>query len=145
MTSRAEPSLAPPGDVRKRGKITVYYDGACPLCRAELAHYTKRDVEGRLALVDVSVPDAPLPDDLDADSAKARFHVMTRDGRLLSGAAAFAQVWRQVPGWGAAARIAAVPGVTPLLEAAYRGFLRLRPMIVRLFVALQRLRGSGQG
>ncbi|WP_113911380.1 thiol-disulfide oxidoreductase DCC family protein [Roseovarius dicentrarchi] len=120
------------------GCTTVYYDGACPLCRSEIGYYAKRDRDGRLDLVDVSQPGADLPDGLDANDAKARFHVQSAGGSLLSGAAAFAEVWRQVPGWGVAARVAHFPGVMPMLELAYRGFLRLRPGIVRLFVALRR-------
>ncbi len=122
--------------------ITVYYDGACPLCRAELGHYTRRDTAGRLELVDVSQPDADLPDQLDAQSAKARFHVMSPEGELTSGAAAFAEVWRQVPGWGLAARMARVPGVLPVLELAYRGFLKVRPLMVGAFVRFRRMRGQ---
>ena len=119
---------------------TLYYDGACPLCRAEVAHYINRDTGGNLALVDVSQPDAALPDNLDAAGAKARFHVRSAEGDLLSGAAAFAEVWRQVPGWGLAGRVAQWPGVMALLELAYRGFLRLRPGIVRIFVAIRHKR-----
>ncbi|MFX0541105.1 thiol-disulfide oxidoreductase DCC family protein [Roseovarius sp. S4756] len=127
----------------EQGALTVYYDGACPLCRAELSHYTARDKAGRLALVDVSQPEVRLPDELDAKDAKARFHVRTPDGRLVSGAAGFAQVWGRVPGWGWAARLASVPGVLPVLELGYRGFLKLRPRIVGMFIRLQHLRGRG--
>ncbi|MFX0544299.1 thiol-disulfide oxidoreductase DCC family protein [Roseovarius sp. S1116L3] len=127
----------------EQGGLTVYYDGACPLCRAELSHYTARDKAGRLALVDVSKPEVRLPDDLSPEDAKARFHVRTQEGRLVSGAAAFAQVWRQVPGWGWAVRIASVPGVLPVLELGYRGFLKLRPQMVGMFIWLQHLRGRG--
>ena len=119
---------------------TLYYDGACPLCRAEIANYTKRDTGSRLALVDVSQLDADMPDNLDVASAKVRFHVTSADGDLLSGAAAFADVWRQVPGWGLAHIIAQWPGAMALLELAYRGFLRLRPGIVRIFVAIRHKR-----
>lgn len=130
--------MTPPAAAAKEGRTTVYYDGACPLCRAEIAHYANRDSRGNLALVDVSQPGADLPDQLDVASAKARFHVRASSGDLLSGAAAFAEVWRQVPGWGLAAKIARWPGVMALLELSYRGFLHLRPGIVRLFVATRR-------
>ncbi len=126
-------------------QTTVYYDGACPLCRTEIAYYSNRDAAGRLSLVDVSQSGADLPAQLDAGHAKARFHVMSPEGDLLSGAAAFAKVWEQVPGWGLAAKLAHLPGVMPLLELGYRGFLRLRPTIVRLLVASRRLRGQSAG
>ena len=116
---------------------TVFYDGSCPLCRAEIDHYRACDAAGALRLVDISTPGAPLPPSLDRTSAMARFHALAPDGRLLSGAAAFAEVWRRLPRWRVAARVAAAPGVLPMLEAAYRTFLPLRPILVRLFVRLR--------
>ena len=127
------------------GPLTVYYDGACPLCRAELSHYTRRDTAGHLALVDVSQPGARLPDGLDPEAAKARFHVMTPGGDLASGAAAFAEVWSRVPGWRLAARVARLPGALPVLELVYKGFLRVRPQMVGIFVRARRLRGKVRG
>ncbi|MFD0857825.1 thiol-disulfide oxidoreductase DCC family protein [Roseovarius aquimarinus] len=117
--------------------VTVYYDGACPLCRAELAHYTRRDREGRLTLVDVSKEGANLPEGLAPEEARARFHVADGAGRLASGAAAFALLWRQIPGWKWAGKLARVPGVLPMLELTYRGFLKLRPAIVKTFTQIQ--------
>ncbi|MDQ2090989.1 thiol-disulfide oxidoreductase DCC family protein [Marimonas arenosa] len=123
-------------------RTTVYYDGACPLCRAEISFYTSRDAAGRLELVDVSQPNAALPEDLERDAALARFHVMTPAGRLRSGAAGFAALWAEVPGWGWAAKVAGRPGMSAVLELGYRLFLRMRPAIVRLFVASQGLRAG---
>jgi len=123
------------------GQTKVYYDGACPLCVAEISHYKSKTDAASVGFVDVSKADADLPDGLDAQQAMARFHVQTPDGALRSGAAGFAALWTQVPGWRWLAKLARVPGVTPLMELAYRMFLRLRPLIVRAFVAVQRKRG----
>lgn len=128
------------GPTPSKDRTTVFFDGACPLCRAEIRFYERRDLEGVLSFVDVSRPDAGLPEDLGRDKALARFHVLSADGRLLSGAAAFAEVWRRTPGWRWAWRLSSVPGVMVLLETGYRLFLRFRPAIVRLFVVTQRLR-----
>ena len=78
-----------------------------------------------------------------------RFHVLADDGRLLSGAAAFVEVWKLLPGWRWAARIMAVPGALAALELAYRMFLPARPILSRLFAKAARrpkLRpGGGRG
>jgi predicted DCC family thiol-disulfide oxidoreductase YuxK len=70
----------------------------------------------------------------------ARFHVRQKDGRLLSGAAAFVALWLLMPGWRWLGKIGSLPGVTPLLELLYRGFLRIRPYIQRLVRAVDEYR-----
>lgn len=37
-------------------KYTVYYDGACQLCRAEMTNLMQRDTAGRIAFIDASQP-----------------------------------------------------------------------------------------
>ena len=125
---------------RPAAELTVFYDGACPLCRAEIDMYHAQDTANVLNLVDVSTPDAPIPEGLDRETAMARFHLIAADGRMLSGAAAFVEIWRHMPGWRWAAQLASLPGVLAVLEAAYRLFLWARPAFVRLFVAVRQPR-----
>ena len=113
------------------GKVTVFYDGACPLCSWEIGHYRAQDRRGFLSFVDVSAADAPVPAEIGRDRALRRLHVVTESG-VKSGAAAFAAVWSALPGWRWAARLARLPLVLPLLEGGYRLFLPLRPHIARL-------------
>ena len=112
--------------------LTVYYDGSCPLCTAEIRHYAGLRGSDRLDFIDVSAADSDTGNDLAAGDAMKRFHVRLDDGRLLSGASAFVAIWQHLPRWGWAARLAAWPGVTPVLELAYRSFLPVRPLLSRL-------------
>ena len=121
-----------------RNKTVVLYDGSCPLCRAEIDWYFDLDSAKALHLVDVSKADAPLPRDLDPKAAMARFHLVTPKGHVLSGARAFVDVWRHLPGWRWAARIASLPGAVVIMELVYKTFLRIRPMIVGIFVMTRR-------
>jgi predicted DCC family thiol-disulfide oxidoreductase YuxK len=63
--------------------------------------------------------------------------VRLSDGRLLSGAAAFVELWLTMPGWRWLGRIGRLPGVTPLLELSYRGFLQLRPQLQKVMRAAE--------
>ena len=106
---------------------TVYYDGACPICSREIAQYRKVQGAERLDFVDVTACDANgLGPGLSRDAALARMHVGRADGSLASGAAAFAEIWQQLPKLAWAGRIAASPIVLPVLEIGYRVFLRVR-------------------
>ena len=106
---------------------TVYYDGACPICSREIAQYRRAAGAEHLAFVDVSGScDQPLGPGLTRDAALARMHVRRADGVLVSGAAAFAELWRQLPRLAWAGRLASSPLVLPVLELGYTAFLRVR-------------------
>lgn len=117
-------------------ELTVYFDGSCPLCTAEIGHYAACRGAERLRFVDVSAPGADPGPGLSPEEALRRFHVRWADGRLLSGASGFAAIWGLLPGWRLAARIAALPGVLRLLELGYRAVLPLRPALSRLAARL---------
>ena len=116
-----------------RQSLTVYFDGACPLCQAEINHYRKQEGAGAICFLDVSRSGEMLAVDLTKQRAMKRFHVRGNDGSLLSGAAAFVAVWSTLPRWRLAARLAALPGILTILEVAYRLFLPVRPAASKLF------------
>lgn len=130
------------GVSREPATSTVYFDGACPLCRAEIGLYRGRDRSGALCFVDVSRAGAELPAGVTQGQALRRFHVRAGNGVVLSGAAAFVEVWSRLPGWRWAARAASLPGALAVLELGYRRFLPVRPFVSRLFGRLTR-RGAG--
>lgn len=106
-------------------RVTVWYDGGCPLCRREIAAMQRLDRRRRIRFVDVS-GDGACP--INRRELLARFHAR-EDGRLLSGAAAFAAMWRQIPLLRPLGLLARVPWVLAILERAYVAFLRLRPRL----------------
>lgn len=121
----------------------VFYDGSCPLCSAEIAVYRDQDSAGALTWVDVSQP-ASLPEGMTQAAAMARFHVMTPDGQILLGAAAFVRVWRALPGWRWLARLSDLPGMLWVMDLTYDGFLKIRPFTQRLFARLRRTAKTGK-
>ncbi|HET9511611.1 MAG TPA: DUF393 domain-containing protein [Sphingomonas sp.] len=109
-------------------RVTVWHDGGCPLCRREIALMRRLDRRGAIAFVDVSGP-AACP--IDRAAMLARFHARDGDGPIVSGAAAFAAMWRAIPVLRPLGEAARNPLLLALLEAAYRGFLRVRPRLAR--------------
>ena len=101
--------------------LTVFFDGACPLCRREIAHYRRRDRAARIAFVDIAADPTPLACiGVTQAEALAAMHARRADGTLLRGAAAFVALWEEIPGWRLAARLVrATPGLLPLAERLY--------------------------
>ncbi|MCA1925130.1 MAG: DUF393 domain-containing protein [Thiobacillus sp.] len=108
-------------------RLIVYYDGGCAVCSREIGFYQRLRGADRLDWVDAARCDsAALGADLPRAAALARLHVRGTDGRLFSGARAFATLWSALPGTRILGRIAGWPGVVHVLEWGYRGFLRVR-------------------
>jgi len=126
-------------------KSTIFFDGSCPLCRAEIGYYRREDQTGALCFVDVSEAGAATPEGITQQRAMARFHVLSGDGRVLSGAAAFVEVWKRLPKWRWAARAASLPGALAAMELGYRMFLPIRPFISRVFGQVLKLRSVFDG
>ena len=122
-------SIAPAPPNPSSELLRVYYDGGCPICRAEISAYQRAPGGESICWTDVtrSTPDA-LGTDLDPKLALARFHVRKPDGTLLSGAAAFVEVWGHLRNWRWLSAVGRLPGVLLLMEFGYRMFLKLRPL-----------------
>ena len=120
-------------------KSRVYFDSSCALCRAEIGYYRRNDQDRALCFVDISETGAVLPEGITQEGAMKRFRVRASDRRVLSGAAAFVDVWTRLPRWRWAASAASLPGALIALEWGYRFFLPVRPFIYRFFWRALRL------
>jgi predicted DCC family thiol-disulfide oxidoreductase YuxK len=108
-------------------ELTVYYDGACPVCSREIGFYRGRHGADAVAWVDASAcPESALGPGLDRRRALARLHVRRADGALVEGAAAFVEIWRRLPAFARAGRLLGGPRARAALERAYALFLRFR-------------------
>lgn len=77
-------------------KLTLFYDGACPLCQAEILFLSRRNQQGLLNFVDVN------SDQYDADKlgvsceqALAAMYAQYENGMLIHGAAVFPEAYRR--------------------------------------------------
>ena len=87
------------------------------------------DRTGAITFIDAADGDILCP--LDRADLLARFHAR-ENGEMLSGAAAFAAMWRAIPLLRPLGLAARRPWVLALLERAYVRFLRIRPRLQRL-------------
>ena len=115
-------------------KLLVWFDGGCPLCRREIALMRRLDRQAAITFVDVAEGDAACP--IDRAALLARFHAL-EDGTMLSGAAAFAAMWRAIPRLRPLGIAARNPLVLSGLERLYGLFLRVRPRLQRLAARLE--------
>ena len=96
------------------GEVEVWFDGGCPLCRREIALMQRLDRAGRIRFTELT-----------------RLHAR-ENGVMLSGAAAFAAMWRCIPLLRPLSLAARLPAIEALLEWLYARFLRIRPRLQAL-------------
>ena len=120
----------------RTGGVTVFYDGSCPLCTAEIGIYRHCAGAETVAFVDVSAHEAgTIVAGLDKATAMRRLHVRRADDTLVSGAEGFGHLWLALPAWRWLGRIVLLPCVLQVTEVVYRGFLVLRPSLQWMFRA----------
>lgn len=69
---------------------------------------------------------------LSKDQALSRFHVAQADGTLISGGAAFAELWASLPGFRPMGRLFRHPFLIWMLIGTYEWFLKFRPFLLRV-------------
>src|SRR5712692_10586832 len=111
--------------------VTVYYDGLCPLCSREIAHYRDRAKGIPVSFVDLSAPDFDAAQHgVDLDRAREILHVRVGD-EMRTGLDAVIAMWDAIPAYRWLARLARLAGVNGLANIGYRIFARFRPYLQR--------------
>jgi predicted DCC family thiol-disulfide oxidoreductase YuxK len=110
-------------------ELTLYYDGQCPLCVAEVEFLQSRNAAGQLAFVDITQAGfTEAGHNISCEAAMAQIHGRTADGQVLVG----------VPVFAAAYKLAKLPmlawllsrrWLTPVLQPAYVLFAKHRQAI----------------
>jgi predicted DCC family thiol-disulfide oxidoreductase YuxK len=110
---------------------TLLYDSDCGFCRWSVDKILAWDRRARLRPVALQDPEANrLLGPMDADTKMASWHLVTADGRVLSGGAAASPLFRLLPGGRPlAALLSMFPGVT---DRAYRMVARNRDRLGRM-------------
>ena len=104
-------------------KDTLYYDGACPICRAEIDKLAGLS-KGRLELRDIHRLEGEDPG-IDKTALLSRLHLRTADGEWITGLPANIRAWRHTP-FGFLWRILAWPLIRVVSHRCYELWLNHR-------------------
>jgi len=75
-------------------ELTLYYDGQCPLCQAEMAFLQTRNAQGRLAFVDITQAGFEIgAQPFSCDAAMAQIHGRLATGEVLVGVPVFSKAY----------------------------------------------------
>jgi predicted DCC family thiol-disulfide oxidoreductase YuxK len=113
-------------------KLTLFYDGACPLCQAEILYLSSRNHHNLLHFIDVHSEqfDANKAG-ISCDQALAAMYGQYADGTLIHGAAVFPEAYRRANllflAW-----LFSRKSLQPLLRFSYQVFAKHRHAISRM-------------
>ena len=117
-------------------ETSVLYNGACPVCSAEIRHYAQYANHSGLPIrFDDLNSEARVQWGIDADTAARRLYVL-HNGTLTSGIPAFLVLWEQMPKYRWLSNVVGLPGIRQIASAIYDHILA--PAIYRWH--LRRLR-----
>ena len=107
----------------------VYYNSACPVCRAGIKDQRLRMEKCGITSVEwVGVqhyPDAAEDVKSSLELVRERLHVKDDQGGIKIGADAFIHLWQQTPNQRWLAALFQLPVIRSLAHLAYNGFARL--------------------
>ena len=109
-----------------RYPLTVFYDGACPVCAREIKLMRRLDRQQRLSFCDFSSPDYDVATTgLAVPDLSAVIHARWADGTVITGVDVFRAMWEAV-GMRLMAKVSRLSLVDPLAVKAYAWFARNR-------------------
>ena len=106
--------------------LTVFFDGACPICDREIAFMKRLDRRRQLEFCDFSAQEYDAASSgFATEDLGAVIHARWADGSIITGVEVFRAMWEAV-GLGFLARLSRLSLVEPLVLRAYEWFARNR-------------------
>ena len=113
-------------------KLTMFYDGLCPLCQAEILFLSQRNQAGLLSFVDINSSQySPERVGISCDQALASMCAQYDDGELLEGVEVFSAAYRRA-NLPKLAWLFSRPSLKPFWNLGYRFFAKHRHAISAL-------------
>lgn len=101
-------------------KLTVLYDGGCPLCRREVNFLTRRDKANNLKFVDIDCEEYNPEhySGITYQQAMATIHAIRSDGTIIKNLAVFQEAYKLI-GLGWLYKPTDWPVIAPMANALY--------------------------
>lgn len=113
-------------------KLTLFYDGACPLCQAEILFLSGRNHANLLEFIDInSEKYDPLKVGVSCEQALAAMYGQYADGTLINGPAVFPEAYRRA-NLPTLAWLFSRKTVQPALQMGYQFFAKNRHAISKV-------------
>ena len=114
-------------------KLTMYYDGLCPLCQAEILFLSRRNSAGLLSFVDVnSTQYSADVVGVSCQQALDSMYAQYEDGELINGIDVFSAAYQRA-NLPTLAWLFSRPSLRPMLNWGYRFFAKNRHRISSIF------------
>ena len=105
----------------------MFYDGGCPLCSREVAHYRRIDIHDNVNWLDIhATPESLVQHDITNTAAMKHLHVLKTDGEIVRGSYAFHALWQALPRYKFLAVLVSFPGVLRGMDKVYNVFAERR-------------------
>jgi len=115
--------------IKQLQKLTLFYDGLCPLCQAEILFLSGRNQAALLEFIDInSKAYDPLKVGVSCEEALAAMYGQYADGTLINGAAVFPAAYERA-NLPKLAWVFSRKPLQPALQAGYRFFAKNRHAI----------------
>ena len=110
-------------------KLSLFYDGACPLCQAEILFLSGRNQNQLLEFIDIhSAKYDPLKVGVSCEEALAAMYGQYADGTLINGVAVFPAAYQRA-NLPKLAWVFSRKSLQPMLQIGYRFFAKNRHAI----------------
>ena len=114
-------------------KLTLFYDGACPLCQAEILFLSGRNAANLLDFIDIhSERYDPQAVGVSCEQALAAMYGQYADGTLIHGVTVFPEAYQRANlpflAW-----MFSRPALQPILRVGYQFFAKNRHTISSIF------------
>ena len=110
-------------NMESKPELKVYYNSACPVCKAGIEGQMDKESSCQIRWNDVH-NDTSLVEETgsELEFVRKRLHVIDENGRTYNGFDAFISIWRHSPKETWKAKLLGAPGIRQLCQVAYNLF-----------------------